>query len=359
MFELKEIIDFDKPISFIDIEADGCAIKPKVIQIAVVKTNGPNSEPTIFNEYSNPECNLAPRIKEMLQTDESKLEIYPNNKEVMQRFYEFVKGSQVIYFGGYDECILKHQLTKEVFNEMIMIDIQKEFFEKFTKNIHAPGIASLCYSIDRVHDTSIKHDALVDAYALKSIIDAYQTYDPKEIKTKLWNTLIKINRSGHLDPHVTNNMIREYKFNLNFKLLFIDVKETHINKILINSQTIIKIYDQSKKMIKIYKYSLKEDIEGYEIYKSSKDYRIKIAKILLKNMDNTLLCCGDVPDYVKKFHRRVLRTIPITTYLSKGCLLTYLKQNIHSDEYVDNVFDNLEEIKKVVQYNYKYIWTHK
>ncbi len=359
MFELKDVIDFNKPVSYIDIEADGCAIKPRVVQIAVVQTNGLNDEVKIFNEYSNPECILAPRIREMLQTDESKLEIYPNNKEVMERFREFVKGSQVIYFGGYDESILKHQLTKEIFDTMIMIDVQRSFFEKFTKNVHAPGIASLCYSIGRVHDTSIKHDALTDAYALKSIIDTYRTYDVNQTRTKLWNTLIKINRSGHLDPHITNNMIREYKFNLDFKLLFIDVKETHINKILISSQTVIKIYNQSKTILKTYKFSLKEEIEGYENYNSSKDYRTKIARIILKNMENTLLCCGDVPDYVKKYHRRVLKTIPITTYLSKGCLLTYLKQNIHTDQYIDNVFDNMKMIKSVIEYNYKYIWTHK
>ncbi len=339
-------LDLKKSIIYIDMEANGYTDDPRLIQLSGIKIND-KGEITTFDWYSNPECELSPKIERMLNIKTESLKIYPNNQEIFKKFLTLTDDCQIIYFGDYDEIILKHHLAPEIFEKMDFIDYQNAVLKNYQTTKYSASIDDLCRELQIDINSDKKHNAMYDAFTLRDIIKKFESLNEKEKKLVLGRTLIKIKKINLSKHDIKTDSLLTKKINNNFQLMFIETLKNKKNEEKEWSEANIKLFDQKMNLIKNIVVSKNVDKKGNMNFEFAKDYNLNIGKIMYDNLDNTIVCniVGNrkISKYVAKNLKKNLEFI----YLNEDAFKAWLLLNkCDSKDYISNVFEYIDLIKK-------------
>ncbi|MGL5591168.1 MAG: exonuclease domain-containing protein [Mycoplasmoidaceae bacterium] len=196
MQTLREIINFDKPVIYLDIEATIFENNHRVLQLAaiVVKNNEIVDE---FNMWANPNSPISKHVLALVNKDNNFFLSQRSNIFLLKEFVKFAsKYDQFICFGSYDQEIMKYQYSTIKKEPIKLIDIQDKFFNKLLKNNKSSLSLSLLAEALSINNTQKKeHDALLDAKMLFNVVNYSLEIDNIEnLKKMIYGELIKPRR---------------------------------------------------------------------------------------------------------------------------------------------------------------------
>ncbi|MGL4616787.1 MAG: exonuclease domain-containing protein [Mycoplasmoidaceae bacterium] len=193
MQALREIINFNKSVVYLDIEATRTKNEHNLLQLsAIVVNNGTIVDE--FNMWSNPNCNISKHVLTLLNKEKNFFLSQRSNFYLLKEFIKFSsKYDQFICFGSYDQEIINYQYSKIKKKPIYLIDIQSNFFDKLLKNNNISLSLSLLAEALSINNTQKKeHDALLDAKMLFKVVNYSLEIDNIEnLKKMIYGELIK------------------------------------------------------------------------------------------------------------------------------------------------------------------------
>ncbi|MGL5640576.1 MAG: exonuclease domain-containing protein [Mycoplasmoidaceae bacterium] len=196
MQKLREIINFDKPVVYLDIEATIFKKDHRVLQLSAIVVNK-NHIVDEFNMWSNPNCPISKHVLDLLKKDNNFFLSQRSNNYLLNEFIKFSsKYDQFICFGSYDQEIINYQYSTIKKKPIKLIDIQDNFFNKLLKNNKSSLSLSLLAEALSINNTQRKeHDALLDAKMLFNVVNFSLEIDNIEnLKKMIYGELIKPRR---------------------------------------------------------------------------------------------------------------------------------------------------------------------
>ncbi|MGL5246476.1 MAG: exonuclease domain-containing protein [Mycoplasmoidaceae bacterium] len=192
MQTLREIIDFNKPAVYLDIEATGFKNKHKFLQLSaiVVKNNEIVDE---FNMWSNPHSYISKHVLNLLNKKNNFFLNQKSNKTLLNEFIKFSsKYEQFICFGTYDQKIINYQYSTMKKEPLNLIDIQSKFFNNILNKKISLSLSLLAEALSINNTQKKEHDALLDAKMLYNVVNYSLEIDNIEnFKKMICGELIK------------------------------------------------------------------------------------------------------------------------------------------------------------------------
>ncbi len=199
MKKLNEILDFTKPIIYIDIEATSNQKKLKILQLSAIVVEN-NKIIKTFDMWSNPNEYISDKVLNLLNKKRNFFLKQKPNKFLLREFIKFIdQNKQVVCFGNYDQRIMDYQYKTIKKKPIKLIDIQKDFFNKFiSKNKISISLSSLADAFSISNTQSFQHDALLDTHMLYNVIkNSKEIESEKNLKKIISNELIKPRKKNY------------------------------------------------------------------------------------------------------------------------------------------------------------------
>ncbi|MGL4769031.1 MAG: 3'-5' exonuclease [Mycoplasmoidaceae bacterium] len=246
---LWDILDFNKPIIYLDIESSQLVSKkPRIIQIAAINVLNDKVIDEI-NYWSNPMWKVEKRILRMVGRTQSFLDQKKSNKFVYHKILEFIGDiEQVIVFGDYDQVILDYNASFHSLKQIKVIDIQEAFYNKLIsiKNCQI-SLKSLAYSLglDNMIPVDNVHNAILDARMLFKVINASLSYDTSDLLNKIFIGMLRPKKEDYRKSSYNDIQFKNFFIKKNFKINYLNISinntyEKDENNLLTNKYVIIK-----------------------------------------------------------------------------------------------------------------------
>lgn len=332
---LEKILDFSKPIIYLDIESSQrYFFNPKIIQIAAIKTFNHEIIDEI-NYWSKPNQKVEPRILKMVGKTQAFLDNKKSNSFVYSKMVDFIgETTQIVVFGDYDQVVLNFQAKKHSLDQITLIDIQKLFYSKVInskKNQISLRLAAVSLGIEDLQ--KYVHDALLDARMLFLIVEATRTTDPNLL------------RRGFLFSMVTPRL-KEFHANKDFNIRKVNFDVNNDFKLNYFTMTSLKknIFDEDKTLLKRYTYKIDcefyqfnqdpsknvQIIDSHDFTEFSQDKIISkqqdfCLKIIDNHMRNSIFIYKDGFQYIYETFRQEYNALPAHYYIPYGHFELFIK----------------------------------
>ena len=346
MNTLKKIIDFEKPIVYIDIEATENNNKPRILQLSalLVKDNKIIKE---FNMWSNPETHISEHVLWMLK---KRADFFSNKKPnyfVFNEFVNFISGyDQIVCFGNYDQKIIDYQCKINEKKEIKLIDIQNSFYCKFLNNRKISLSLSLLADALSIDNTQKKeHNALLDAKMLFKVVSFSLEIERMENFEKIvYGELISPKKKKYRNMKHSRKVEESFLFSKDNEYVYFYLK---INRILKENSLNEKYISSIKFITK--KYSSK----GVLLNKIDKDIQFKEHEqdIVEKNIEwifkkfndiyfknSIIITRGNFKDFLNYYEKKY-KSLPLNYYISYEILSWYVS-NVMKEKQKDFINDD-------------------
>ncbi len=311
--QLSKIIDFNREVCFIDIEA--ISGKPhRIIQLSAIKIS--NSKVYQFNQWSNPEVYIPHAITSMLGKRDNEIKDWPKNKVVIVNFLKFLKQAQIVCFGSLDVEILRQNIEPSILKKLTIINVQYKFFKQFTNykvDCSLKGLAMAC-EIEIVQNTI--HNALEDAIALKKIVYHFKDLSFPRTEQLIFKSLLRPNKNNYKD--IKNIGMPRHEFSFNYErygYIYLNVQSNNKGPFEYVEVEIIRI-DHNKKILREIKigYNLKN--KEYQSFEAMEDFLEKLDNELFAYFDNNLIFIESGLKKIEKLYYFLNKELPVFHYLS-------------------------------------------